>query len=154
MAIAKYDWDKIKKEYLASDIIEIQDFLATFLRLGSKTASNGFWKGKTKGWRTEKENFKKEQTEETKKKLINDVDVQEETAKLLQSKRAVMTLIRNKMAKEQDSLGSNDLKNFWQIIKVELGEPITIAQNDNKNTTTLVNQEELDKIIKALGVSE
>ena len=60
MPTAKYNFEEIKKEYISGTYIEVQDFLTTFLRLDPKTASNGYWKGKTKGWRTDKEQFQKE----------------------------------------------------------------------------------------------
>ena len=55
------NWDKIKQEYLNSDIEEVTDFLKTFYSLENKS----YYRQKTKGWRDEKKEFRAKITKKT-----------------------------------------------------------------------------------------
>lgn len=83
MPTAKRDFEKIKQDYLDNDIVEVKEFLVSFLRVDQKTASNGYWGGKTSGWRKQKENYRKQLTEKIQEKNIDNVDNQKQANQLL-----------------------------------------------------------------------
>jgi hypothetical protein len=134
---AKYDWQEIKKNYLASDVIEAKEFLIRFLSVDPKTASGGSYAKATKGWRSEKEEMKKLQTVNAVVKMADDPEVEKFTKLLIQAKQ-------NAVAKVSKLIGGNaviterDIPNIAkgiEIINLELGLATSIAkiQGDKDN---------------------
>jgi len=132
MSTQKYDWENIKQNYFENDIFEVQDFLTTWQGLAQKTASNGFWKLNTKGWRTEKEDILKAQTAKAKKDLENDETIKIKNQNIL---RAIDN-IEIKVAKlvggsEKFEIGDiPNVKKGWEILRVSQNLPIAYNRGD------------------------
>ena len=147
MATAKYNWEEIKLAYFESDILEVSQFLISFLGINPKSANTGFFAQATKGWRKEKQAIAQTQTELAKQEYVNNGEAQISTLKLLKAKERILNLVANGLndfaslieydKDMQPILNKNaaGLKVFWEMIKNELNEPTTISKNDNKNET-------------------
>lgn len=130
MPIAKYDFEELKKEYISGTYIEVQYFLTTFLRLDPKTASNGYWKGKTKGWRIEKEQMKKLQTTNAVEKMAENPEVSKFTQLLIQAKQNAIAKVA-KLIGGNTEITSKDIPNIQkgiEICNLELGLATTIGK--------------------------
>ncbi len=123
----KIDWIKLKQEFLAGDIEDVSEFCK---KQGlSKPEASGSVGKATKGWKEERNSLKQTALEAAKSKHIEQSILPNE--KLLKMKENILIIVGNKIAKEQDKMSAADLKSLIQIIKTELGEPITINVNRN-----------------------
>jgi len=149
----KYDWQEIKRAYFESDIMEVREFLISFISVNPKNASNGSYAKATKGWRDEKEAIKQTQTKKAKADLENDPAIRISNEKLLEAKKNILTFVTaglNQIANDIKTdlsnmpiLGrvhSKSLKTYWEIVKTELNEPTSYVKNDNNNNDESTSQ--------------
>jgi hypothetical protein len=154
MPTIRHNWENYEKEWLNGTYTEVKDFLMTFLVLDEKTASNGYWKAKTKGWREKKQIYRLKITEESRKAVANDKDIAKSIAKLTTAKTNILNIISSYLqglqtqtegkAFKLDNQTMSGLRQAWEIIKIELGEPTKIdkLQGDKDNplqTETTIN---------------
>jgi hypothetical protein len=135
MSTAKHDRQKIKQQYIESHYLEVQDFLTTFLRLEKKTASNGYWKGITKGWRADKESILKAQTEKAKKDLENDPNIKIANNNILKAINNIETKVALLLG-SGEKFSKEDLPKIkvgWEMLRVSQNLPTTYAKNENDN---------------------
>jgi hypothetical protein len=126
MPVVKYNWVEIKSEYLKSDIEEASQFLISYLGVAPKNAANGSFAKATKGWREDKLKFRQDQANKARQKIINNVDVQEQTQLILKAKDYALKAIIARLQTNNKSLSMNELKIGLDALKRELGEPLNI----------------------------
>lgn len=140
----KYDWEEIKREYLQSNEGSLKKFFGgKFPEIPQKT-----YEKNTKGWRDEKKKLFSNITQESKKIIEKNPDLIFAHEKLLQQKIAILTLINNKLASEQQKIQFKDLKIAIDIIKRELGEPLNhslVGKDEN-------SAESLEEVLEKFGV--
>lgn len=93
----------------------------------------------------------KTQVENDSKKEISD-GLKMDIKQLITSKKNLFSMINRKIAnflKKEWELDARDIKIYVDLIKVELGEPTTIARNENKNTEISDELSEEDKALVA-----
>lgn len=134
MATAKYDWEELKKKYIASDIVEIEQFLRSFsacgLNLPLNKPLNGSFTKNTKGWRFDKEEMKKLQTTNALVKMADDPDVSHFTELLIQSKKKAIAKVAHLIGGE-NKITERDIPNIQkgiEICNLELGLATTIGK--------------------------
>jgi hypothetical protein len=146
MATAKYNWEEVKQKYFEAPEIEVKAFLITFLSLDQKTADGGYYKKITVGWRKEKEEFLKKQTEKAKRDLENDPKIKLANENILGSIKAIEKKVADLLKTEYFT--KEDLpkvKVGWEILRVSQNLPTTYSKNENENTN--VN---IDTVLKEL----
>jgi hypothetical protein len=135
MATAKYNWQEIKQKYLASDILEVKQFLGNFLAISLKQAQSGVFTKNTTGWRDEKEQIKKEQTEKAKKDLENDPNVKIANNNILKAINNIETKVALLLG-SGEKFSKEDLPKIkvgWEMLRVSQNLPTTYAKNENDN---------------------
>jgi hypothetical protein len=141
MPAKKHDWEQYKTDFFNSAFDSIKDFFDSFVIPVPKPS----YKARTQGWIEEKRAYKKQQAEAARAKAANDPDVQDLSKQLIIGKNNALKIVMAKLVKEKDQLGMRDLREGIDIIKRELGEPLTISENKNKNENTqIINLQGLD----------
>ena len=143
MPIKKHDWIKYKQDYFNSDIDEVIQFFAGYPTVVPK---NTFQRS-SQGWFQQKQEFKKQQAEAARAKAANDPDVKDLTSQLIKGKANALKIVLAKLVKERDELGMRDLREGIDIIKRELGEPLTISENKNKNENEFCLGEDFKRLL-------
>lgn len=143
MPVRRHDWLKYKQDYFDSDIAEVVNFFATF---DPPITKNQFGK-RIKGWKEEKQAYKKQQADAARAKIANDPDVKNLTKRLIEGKRNALNIVIDKLSQGKDELGMRDLREGIDIIKRELGEPLTISENKNKNENEFVLGDDFNKLV-------
>jgi hypothetical protein len=142
MVVSKYNWAKIKQDYFNSQTLEVKDFLSTYVPIVNY---NGMARKATTGWRSEKEEYKTKMAT----KAIETVSVERLNAyaeTYLETKQKILKTIQKRVDKKGDDLPMIELKQAWDIFKVELGEPSTITKAEVKSTVSF--EDFLDQIPK------
>jgi hypothetical protein len=146
MATAKYNWQEIKQKYLEGEIVEVTEFLQNFYRIKTKDYAR-----QTKGWRDEKEQILKTQTENAKKELENDPTIKLKNQNILKAIDNVEIMVAQIIG-NKGSFSIEDLpkvKIGWEILRVSQNLPTTYTKNDNNNLNT-----DLKTILKDLTEAE
>jgi hypothetical protein len=127
MVVSKYNWNKIKQDYFNSAEIELIQFFATY----DTQIPPDTYRRKTNNWRKEKE------------KLINNIVTITEveqmntlTNTLIETKKLILETMQRRITRKADDLPMIELKQAWDVFKVELGEPSTIAKSEIKSTVS------------------
>lgn len=141
------NWEELKQKYFLSPVIEVQDFLQTSLGLSPKTTKNGFWKGKTKGWRGDKEQFKQDLSKSQIKKIVDDPEVQKQINILKIAKQNIINSIAGRVQINNRDLSMRELRDALEVIKIELGEPTKFEKN---NTELTIKELIITRTIKRL----
>ena len=139
MAKQKYDWEKIKMEFMLSDFDEVKWFIGDiWVNYNSKIATI------TKWWTKEKQEYKKKIYEKALKKKWN------ETAKEISRNAERLEMLNDRfidwMEKEMEEnerkpakgekkrkLFSNDIMNMRKISRTERWLPTNISKTENTN---------------------
>lgn len=150
----KYDWNKIKMEFMLSD----EDELKVFIEWKLGTSLNWNIKRITAWWWKEKQLYKSKIYAEVLKKKWK------ETAKDIESKMERYEMlwdeILNWMEEQFQQIGeedeewkkrkinSNDIMNIWKIKRTEMWLPTNISktENTNKEEKTELNDEEMEAL--------
>lgn len=127
----KYNYTKLKAEFLKSDFAEVKWFItAKWLRYNSERAK------RTKWWAKEKlENDNKaliQATENAITKKANSLEIPMEQLSIAK-KNAVIKVI-NMMMDEKNPLDVADMERVIKMIRTEMGLPNTYTKNENMNT--------------------
>ena len=151
MPVMRHDWLKYKQDFFDSSIDEITEFFKNHERpVGKHT-----WKAKCQGWKEEKQAFKKLQADAARAKAANDPDVKDLTSQLIKGKQNALKIVLAKLVKERDELGMRDLREGIDIIKRELGEPLTISENKNKNENEFCLGEDFKRLLTGyVGITQ
>lgn len=149
----KWDRNKVRKEFLESDIDEVKRFMQETYKI-----YNGEIAKHTTGWAKEKQARKKavldQALENSIQKEADNLEIPMATLK--KAKNAAIARVINMLAKDKDDdkdgkpgkpgdkkkkpkpeLTIADIEKILRILKTELGEPVTINKNDNVNTEKL-----------------
>ena len=148
----KYDWDKIKMEFMLSEYDEVQPFL--IWKFGEKLASSSM-KNNCKNWWKEKQEMKKKiYMDVLKKKWKEAVD---DVSKKLERYEMLWDEILQRMEEQFNPVGedwkprkinSNDIMNIWKIKRTEMWLPTNISktENTNKEEKTDLTDEEMEAL--------
>lgn len=134
MATPRYNWGEIKQYYFTASEMEVEQFLRKHLAIDPQKALNGSLTKNTTGWRKEKEEFKKLQTENAVEKMAEDPDVIAWNQTLIKGKRFFLSSILKRVQTNNENLAMSELMTGLNAIKIELGEETTITKNNNLNT--------------------
>lgn len=156
----KYDWNKIKMEFMLSEYDEAKGFMQDKYKIyNGEIAKNIKW------WWKEKQLYKSKIYAEVLKKKWK------ETAKDIESKMERYEMlwdeILNWMEEQFQQIGeedeewkkrkinSNDIMNIWKIKRTEMGLPTNISktENTNKEEKTELNDEEMEALKQLLKKS-
>ena len=149
----KYDWNKIKMEFMLSEYDEAKGFMQDKYKIyNGEIAKNIKW------WWKEKQLYKSKIYADVLKKKWK------ETAKDIESKMERYEMlwdeILNWMEEQFQQIGeedeewkkrkinSNDIMNIWKIKRTEMGLPTNISktENTNKEEKTELNDEEMEAL--------
>lgn len=128
----RYDWNKLKKEFLSSKFQTVQEW---------RKARKGQEKGKldwnfnkqTKGRAEEKAKLKAKALNEAKEEIKKEMKelYKPSLEELAEMHQIVMQLIYAKLEKMLEEWGSmQDLAKIWEILKIEKGEPTKYEKSD------------------------
>ena len=142
MPTKKINWIEAKQNYIQSEIIEVREFLISFLSVDPKNASNGSYAKATKGWRSEKEAYISEINKKITEKVIleslNNADLSVSQETLLKIKKLAINSIGKRIQDNTAKLTMNELVNALNAIKTELGETTSVSTL-NSNVTSVIN---------------
>ena len=143
----KYDWNKIKMEFMLSEFDEVQPFMKQ--RYNKDTAKNKQIADATKWWWKEKQEWKKKIYLEALKKKWK------ESEKEIESKMERYEMLWDGILEWMENAifgdwkkNSNDIMNIWKIKRTEMGLPTNISktENTNKEEKTELNDEETEAL--------
>jgi hypothetical protein len=131
----KYDWIKLKEDWLLSDINELSEYFANL----NTPIPKHTYKTKTVGWRDEKEAFKEKLSSAKIGKALRDPDITAEKEKILKQQEIILTAKNHIVAKLAELFGgknsviekfeTKDAIAVVNLLKTELGETTTIGKN-------------------------
>lgn len=141
MARQKYDWAKIKADFLASDIDEVKEFIGKIWGRYNRNCSQAT-KGRAKEKKEMKERIIREAIEENIRKEVDSLEIP--IWQLKAAKKTVLWLVMKKLNKiiekekkdeenEEINLDNIDIKEqerMLRMIKTELWEPTSISKTD------------------------
>lgn len=156
----KYDWNKIKMEFMLSEFDEVQPFLKQ--NYNKDTAKNKQIADATKWWWKEKQLYKQKIYEEALKKKWK--ETAKEVADKMERYEMLWDEILNWMEEQFQQIGeedeewkkrkinSNDIMNIWKIKRTEMWLPTNISktENTNKEEKTELNDEEMEALKELL----
>lgn len=125
------DRQALKLEFFQSDIDEVKSFLND-----KKVAYNSFSRKYTKGWYSEKQQYKNKILEKALEKKANEEakNLEIPIDQLKQAKKAVIWLLMKKLQKNLEDKNAevnvSEQERILKIIKTELGEPTNISKTD------------------------
>ena len=125
----KYDYNKIKMEFMQSDFDEVKWFI-----IDKWLIYNSWWTTRTKWWAKEKQKLKEKILAKATQNAINkqakELEIPMEQLTIAK-KNAVVKVIQKMMNKDLDL---TDLERTIKIIRTEMGLPTTYSKNENMNT--------------------
>ena len=148
----KYDWPLMRQDYIVGDIADIQVFFKEVF--GKFAPTKESIRKNTKGWEKDRHEY-----QTALKKRLNDIVVEKQTKmhlehlrKMLETKDKLIELVQEyfsegnayeyvyytdpvtgeKKKKIKLLISSTEFKNMWQIIKTEVGEPVNIPAEKEK----------------------
>lgn len=123
-----HDWHKLKQDYLASDLLEVQAWGRS--KLGVRAVKNsGNFGVQTRGWKEQKIALREAQTESVKKKIIED-----NSEAIAQALRNVhQALIKQSRKPELADWSPKDVEPLFKMLMTLNGLPVTITKNQNEN---------------------
>lgn len=139
MSKQKYDRDKIKMEFMLSDIDEAKRYMEEKYKIYNWEIAKH-----VKGWGKEKREYKqqiyeealKQKWKETAKEISDNVwryeMLNEEMLQWMENEFEVNKKPLKKGEKRR-KLNSNDIMNMWKISRTERGLPTNITKTDNTN---------------------
>lgn len=152
----KYNWDKLKVEYLKSDILEITEFFRH--KIGKDEVLNsGNLKRQTSGWRDEKEALIKSSFENAKMQFTK--RHKDHFDKMLRAKNLLIDLVilrANQSVKtevidgvkiQKTDMSVSELYRAYMLLKTELGEPTAPPKREGKEDSNVT----VDQLIAALN---
>ena len=159
----KYDWNKIKMEFMLSEYDEVQPFMKTNYK--QDTANNKQVMKMTKWWWKEKQERKRKIYMEALKKKWKEAE--KEIANKMERYEMLWDEILNWMEEQFQQIGeedeewkkrkinSNDIMNIWKIKRTEMWLPTNISktENTNKEEKTELNDEEMEALKQLLKKS-
>jgi len=142
MGKQKYDWQKIKLEFMLSEFDDVQPFLKQ--RYNKDTAKNKQIADSTKWWWKEKQEYKqkiyqealKRKWKETSKELSDKMERYEMLwEEILQWMEDQFNELKQttKKGEKKKKLYSNDIMNIWKIKRTEMWLPTNISKTENTN---------------------
>ena len=150
----KYDWNKIKMEFMLSEFDEVQPFMKTNYK--QDTAKNKQVMKMTKWWWKEKQEWKKKIYLEALKKKWK------ESEKEIESKMERYEMLWDGILQWMENAifgdwkkNSNDIMNIWKIKRTEMWLPTNISktENTNKEEKSELNDEEMEALKQLLKKS-
>ena len=142
----KPNWIKIKQDYFKSDIVEVQEYMRSASGVG--TVADRTIDNRTKGWRDEKQELRSKITARAQEKLINNPDIQKQTAYLLKA-------LNNANLKIAELLGTGDrafsiddlpkIKAGIELLRLATGQSTSNIGGDKSNPLMVEN------IVKKIG---
>ena len=159
----KYDWNKIKMEFMLSEYDEVQPFMKTNYK--QDTANNKQVMKMTKWWWKEKQERKRKIYMEALKKKWKEAE--KEIANKMERYEMLWDEILNWMEEQFQQIGeedeewkkrkinSNDIMNIWKIKRTEMWLPTNISktENTNKEEKTDLTDEEMEALKELLKKS-
>ena len=157
----KYDWNKIKMEFMLSEYDEVQPFMKTNYK--QDTANNKQVMKMTKWWWKEKQERKRKIYMEALKKKWKEAE--KEIANKMERYEMLWDEILNWMEEQFQwavddewkprKINSNDIMNIWKIKRTEMWLPTNISktENTNKEEKTDLNDEEMEALKELLKKS-
>ncbi len=127
----KYNYPKLKAEFLKSDFDEVKSFIThKWLKYSAERGR------RTKGWAKEKqENDNKaliKATEDAIAKKASALEIPMEELSI--AKKNAVTKVINMMMDDKKPLDVADIERVVKIIRTEMGLPNTYSKNENMNT--------------------
>ena len=136
----KYDWIKLKEDWLLSELNELSVFFANL----NTPIPKHTYKTKTVGWREEKEAYNEKLSGAKIEKALEDPDIGELKKKILTRQEAILAAKDNIITKLSLLFGGKDSKiekietkdavAVVNLLKTELGEVTTISKNKLEGT--------------------
>ena len=157
---SKYDWVKIKQEYLDSPLIEVEGFLRTFLELDPLKPLSSDKKLKAKGWRAEKLAYREKIAAVSELKTINNPDVQSRVQKLIKytemiedsvsyivnaKRKKVVINGEERILLDRDLPEMKDIKTAYDILRLATGKSTSNLGGDKDNPQII------EHIVKKIG---
>lgn len=134
---AKYDWIKMKQEYLDSDEIEVTRFLHDTYKINYNTVVR-----QVANWRTEKEAYKKAIFQAKQDKLINDPDIVKQKQILLTALKNAELQVANLIGNPNNKFSIADLKNIklgWEMLRIATGQSSNNIGLDEETKDLVIN---------------
>ncbi len=124
----KYDYNKIKMEFMQSDFDEVKWFI-----IDKWLIYNSWWTTRTKWWAKEKQEYKNKIVEKAllknAEKTANSLEIPMEQLTIAK-KNAVVKVIQKMMGNDLDMA---DMERAIKILRTELWLPNSYAKNENTN---------------------
>lgn len=154
----KYDWNKIKMEFMLSEFDDVE----WFFKDTYKTATNWTIRKYTMGWSKEKQLYKSKIYADVLKKKWK------ETAKDIESKMERYEMLWDEILQRMEEqfnpvgedwkprkINSNDIMNIWKIKRTEMWLPTNISktENTNKNERSELTDDEKEALKEILKKS-
>lgn len=141
------DWDSLHREFITNDT---HPALSTWLREVKKWPESKIRAGNTfdhtVGWGEQRAAFQRQKTEQA---LNAQKQIQDELRpQLLESKLAILKNI-TKSIKSWHSMPAADKKLAYEIIKLELGEPLNVKPSDTDDPIIQEALEEIRNVVSA-----
>ena len=153
----KYDWDKIKMEFMLSDFDEVQPFMKT--NYNQDTANNKQVMKMTKWWWKEKQEYKKKIYEKALKKKWNETakeisdiakryEMLDEEFIAWMEKQFEALKSSWKKGENRKRLTSKDVMNMRKIARTERWLPVNITkvEQTNKEERDALTEDETDAL--------
>jgi hypothetical protein len=147
----KYDWIKLKEDWLLSDINELSLFFRTI------SVPKSTYTPHIHGWQKEKEALKEKLSGAKIEKALQDPDITAEKEKILKQQEIILTAKNHIVAKLAELFGGknsviekSEVKEAIAVLnalKIELGETTTIGKNKHEGSGENGKIEILRKII-------
>lgn len=134
--MSKPNWDKIKQEFLESDIEEAREFLR--INYGSIAVSERTIDNRTKGWRDKRKEFKAKITAKVQEKIINNPIVQNQNKSLLVAMKNIEIKVAQLLGQKAD-FTIDDLAKIrigYEILRLATGQSTNNLGGDKDNPVT------------------
>lgn len=135
MSTKKHNWQEIKQKYLESQEIELMVFLRGFFGYAhNKRVPSGYLRSCV-GWREEKEQLLRVQTERAKQELENDPKVKIANTHILKAINNYEVIVANLIGKGTLTLEEAvKARSLWEVLRVSQNLPTTFVKSENENT--------------------
>lgn len=144
MAKTKLDWDKMKQEFIESDIVVITDFLRTKHGLENKS----YYRTKTKGWQEAKNKYRATLVSEVNKKISKNIDVKDQINYIITAMKNTEMKVAKLLGQKETEFTIEDLPKIkvgYEILRLATGQSTVNQSNDDDSFTIHIVNKNINK---------